>query len=115
MDEREKKEMYERRREYAAAHNLRNEKIAVANGMAENAAELISQICSLRHNIHCNIDHYVLGEDGGGDCEILADTFEKLRSYDEPDRDKDEGAWQNWYNTHYERIYDEYEKNEHTN
>ena len=50
------KEQYEYRRESAAIRNARNERIAIENGMSEQQASLITELCSLRHELHCNID-----------------------------------------------------------
>lgn len=38
------------------ARNIKNEEVAVANGMTQEQAELISELCSMRHNLHSNID-----------------------------------------------------------
>lgn len=47
---------YDYRRESAAARNVTNEEIAVQNGMSEEQAELISKLCAIRHDFHCNMD-----------------------------------------------------------
>lgn len=47
---------YDYRRESAAARNSTNEEIAVQNGMSEEQAELISKLCAIRHEFHCNMD-----------------------------------------------------------
>lgn len=47
---------YDYRRESAAARNLNNEEIAVEHGMSEEQAGLISKLCAIRHEFHCNID-----------------------------------------------------------
>lgn len=52
------KEQYEYRREVAATRNLKNEQTAIENGMTENQADLISRLCSLRHEYHCNLAAY---------------------------------------------------------
>jgi len=46
------KDQYDRRRENAAQSNIENEKIAMKKGMNEHQAELISELCSLRHDMH---------------------------------------------------------------
>ena len=53
------KQQYERRRENAVSRNIKNEDIAVANGMTQEQAELISELCSLRHRIHSSVDRLV--------------------------------------------------------
>lgn len=53
------KQQYERRRENAVSRNIKNEEVAVANGMTQEQAELISELCSMRHNLHSNIEHLV--------------------------------------------------------
>lgn len=50
---------YEYRRESAAARNIENERIAIENGMTEEQAGLVGELCSARHNMHCNISHLV--------------------------------------------------------
>lgn len=57
------KQQYGYRRESAAARNLNNEEIAVQNGMTSDQAELISKLCAIRHDFHCNIDSIVKGGD----------------------------------------------------
>ncbi len=54
------KKQYDYRRESAAKRNMRNEEIAVNNGMTEEQAGLISDLCSLRHELHTNIDRLVI-------------------------------------------------------
>lgn len=54
---------YEYRRESAAARNLNNEEIAVEHGMTSEQAELISKLCAIRHEFHCNIDNIVKSAD----------------------------------------------------
>lgn len=51
------KEQYEYRHETAAARNAKNESIAVENGMTKEQADMISRLCSLRHELHTNIDN----------------------------------------------------------
>ncbi len=50
------KEQYAYRRESAARRNADNEAIAVEHGMTEEQAELISKLCTLRHELHSNMD-----------------------------------------------------------
>ena len=51
-----KKEQYAYRRESAASRAAENKAIAVEHGMTEEQAELISELCSLRHEVHTNMD-----------------------------------------------------------
>lgn len=73
------KEQYDYRRKSAEARNLNNEEIAVNNGMTEEQAELISELASIRHEMHCNIDSLVY--DGSYDRigKNLALTNDKIK------------------------------------
>lgn len=51
-----KKEQYAYRREAAARRAADNEQIAVEHGMTEEQAELISELCRLRHELHTNMN-----------------------------------------------------------
>ena len=53
------KEQYEYRRMAAAQRNLENETIAIANGLTEEQADAISSLCSLRHELHSNMNTMV--------------------------------------------------------
>lgn len=127
------KEQYEYRREAAAARNAKNESIAVENGMTEQQADLISRLCSLRHELHCCMDDIVKG----GDVAIgirerfswLEDEMEKiglpelgvsgsLEELDDMDgliyyygedvpEDHDSDEFKDWYDEEYQRIYNE--------
>ena len=127
------KEQYEYRREAAAARNVKNEKIAVDNGMTEQQADLISRLCSLRHELHCSMDDIVKGNDVAEDIRerfaSLEDKMEEsglpefgvsgwLEDLDDMDglmyyygegvpeaHDSDE--FKEWYNNEYKRVYDE--------
>lgn len=57
------KEQYEYRREAAASRAAENREIAIENGMTEEQANLISELCSLRHELHTNMDDLVTGND----------------------------------------------------
>lgn len=73
------KEQYEYRREAAAARNAKNESVAVENGMTEQQADLISRLCSLRHELHCSMDDIVKGNDGARDiCKAFASLEDKM-------------------------------------
>lgn len=62
---------YDYRRESAAARNLNNEEIAVEHGMSEEQAELISKLCAVRHEFHCNIDNIVKSADNDSMSDIV--------------------------------------------
>jgi hypothetical protein len=49
------KDQYDYRRESAAKRGADSSEVAVNNGMTEEQAELIVELCSLRHEFHCNI------------------------------------------------------------
>lgn len=127
------KEQYEYRREAAAARNVKNEKIAVDNGMTEQQADLISRLCSLRHELHCSMDDIVKGNDVAEDIRerfaSLEDKMEEsglpefgvsgwLEDLDDMDglmyyygegvpEDHDSDEFKEWYNNEYKRVYDE--------
>lgn len=62
---------YDYRRESAAARNLNNEEIAVEHGMTSEQAELISKLCAVRHEFHCNIDNIVKSADNDSMSDIV--------------------------------------------
>lgn len=129
------KQQYGYRRESAAARNLNNEEIAVQNGMTSDQAELISKLCAIRHDFHCNIDSIVKG----GDDNSISDEIENIEyginesglpeldivsmlldiddldglvygyGEDAPE-DHDSEEFQNWYDDNYARIYSELEE-----
>lgn len=129
------KQQYGYRRESAAARNLNNEEIAVQNGMTSDQAELISKLCAIRHDFHCNIDSIVKG----GDDNSISDEIENIEyginesglpelnissmlldvddmnglvyeyGEDVPE-DHDSEEFQNWYDDNYARIYSELEE-----
>ena len=124
------KEQYEYRREAAAYRNAKNEKIAVENGMTEQQADLISRLCSLRHELHCCMDAIVTGGDVARDIRerfsLLEDEMEKiglpelgvsgiLEDLDDMDgliyyygedvpEDHDSEEFKDWYDEEYQRI-----------
>lgn len=53
------KEQYYRRAINAERRNANNEEIAISNGMPEHWAELVTELCRVRHEMHCNIDNLV--------------------------------------------------------
>lgn len=129
------KAQYDYRRESAAARNLNNEEIAVEHGMTGYQAELISKLCAVRHDFHCNIDSIVKG----GDDNSISDEIENIEheinesglpelnissmlldaddmnglvyeyGEDVPE-DHDSEEFQNWYDDNYARIYSELEE-----
>lgn len=129
------KQQYGYRRESAATRNLNNEEIAVQNGMTSDQAELISKLCAIRHDFHCNIDSIVKG----GDDNSISDEIENIEyginesglpelnissmlldvddmnglvyeyGEDVPE-DHDSEEFQNWYDDNYARIYSELEE-----
>lgn len=127
------KKQYEYRREAAATRNLKNEQTAIENGMTENQADLISRLCSLRHEYHCNLAAYTKDSESREDIrrnfarieeEISKEGLPELdivNTFDEVDdmdglifyygedvpEDHDSAEFQEWYKEEYSRIYDE--------
>ncbi|WP_278778248.1 hypothetical protein [Leyella stercorea] len=127
------KEQYEYRREAAATRNVKNEQTAIENGMTENQADLISRLCSLRHEYHCNLAAYTKDSESREDIrrnfarieeEIskeglpeldIANTFDEVDDMDgliyyygdDVPEDHDSAEFQEWYKEEYSRIYDE--------
>lgn len=129
------KQQYGYRRESAAARNLNNEEIAVQNGMTSDQAELISKLCAIRHDFHCNVDSIVKGgddnsisdeienieyginESGLPELDIVSmlldidDLYGLVYEYGEDvPEDHDSEEFQNWYDDNYARIYSELEE-----
>lgn len=124
---------YDYRRESAAARNLNNEAIAVENGMTEYQASLISKLCAIRHNFHCNIDRIVKSADNDSMSDIVEieksinesglpelDIVSMLLDIDDLDgliyeygndvpEDHDSQEFQDWYDDNYARISSELE------
>lgn len=128
------KKQYDYRRESAAARNLNNEEIAVEHGMSEEQAELISKLCSIRHNFHCNIDSLVKNSEDNSifdEIENIEDAINEsglpqlnvasmlldaddmnglIYEYgDDVPEDHDSQEFQDWYDDNYARIYSELE------
>jgi len=125
------KEQYDRRRENAAARSIKNEEIAVENGMTEEQAGIISELCTARHEMHCNMDRLVHNNDKLKDLieinsrlresgidfmrfipsyldageYIDIDDFDLLYEIEKVPEDDDERK--EWYDSNYARIYDE--------
>lgn len=128
------KAQYERRRENAAARNLTNEQVAVENGMTQEQAELITRLCSARHELHTNMDHVVKSDEkrikmsildinadikesgltpmsfipSSKDDYIDIDTIDEMYEWDEVP-ESGTAEWQEWYDDNYQRIFDELE------
>lgn len=103
--------------------------------MTSDQASLISKLCAIRHEFHCNIDSIVKG----GDDNSISDEIENIEyeinesglpelnissmlldtddmnglvyeyGEDVPE-DHDSEEFQNWYDDNYARIYNELEK-----
>lgn len=129
-----KQKQYDYRRESAAARNLNNEEIAVEHGMSEEQAELISRLCAIRHEFHCNIDNIVKSADNDSMSDIVEieksinesglpelDIVSMLLDIDDLDgliyeygedvpEDHDSEEFRDWYDDYYARIYSELEE-----
>lgn len=127
------KAQYDHRRESAAARNLTNEEIAVEHGMSEEQAGLISKLCVIRHEFHCNIDNIVKCADNDSMSDIVEieksinesglpelDIVSMLLDIDDLDgliyeygndvpEDHDSQEFQDWYDDNYARISNELE------
>lgn len=125
---------YDYRRESAAARNLNNEEIAVEHGMSEEQAELISRLCAVRHEFHCNIDNIVKSADNDSMPDIVEieksinesglpelDIVSMLLDIDDLDgliyeygndvpEDHDSQEFQDWYDDNYARISNDLEE-----
>lgn len=124
---------YDYRRESAAARNLNNEEIAVEHGMSEEQAALISRLCAIRHEFHCNIDNIVKSADNDSMSDIVEieksinesglpqlnvasilldidDLDGLIYEYGDDVPDHDSQDFQDWYDDNYARIYSELEE-----
>ena len=72
---------YDYRRESAARRAHDNEQIAMNSGMTEEQAELISELCFLRHELHSNIDSIVKSDDSNFKQKLI-ELNEKIRESD---------------------------------
>lgn len=125
-------DQYDRRRENAAKRNADNEAILIEAGWSESDAELISKVCSLRHEMHSNMDAIVKNGSQGSEalrnlnelnivlenrglpviedliCEEDMDDMDGLIYYygDAP-ADHESEEFEEWYDKEYQRIYDE--------
>jgi len=131
-----KKEQYEYRERAAAKRAADNEAVAVEHGMTEEQAELISDLCALRHELHTNMDKVTVSdndlriktrlvrlnaairESGLKPAECMpSDTADYIDIDDidllyETDEWPESGTreWQDKYDDEYSRIYDELEQ-----
>lgn len=129
------KKQYEYRRESAEARNMDNESIAIDHGMNEDQAHLISELCCVRHEFHCNLDR--LTENCENCMDIIrdlqrveddinksglphlyvAEQFEDIEDMDgliyyygdDVPEDHDSEEYNEWYSENYSRIYHEIE------
>jgi hypothetical protein len=129
------KQQYGYRREAAAARNLNNEEIAVQNGITSEQAELISELCAIRHEFHCNIDSLIkssedhtiydnieriedeINESGLPELHVacmlldIDDLDGLIYEYgDDVPEDHDSQEYRDWYDDNYSRIYGELEE-----
>lgn len=125
---------YDYRRESAAARNSTNEEIAVQNGMSEEQAELISKLCAIRHDFHCNMDSLTKSSEDHStfdEIENIEDAINEsglpqlnvasmlldaddmnglIYEYgDDVPEDHDSQEFQDWYDDNYSRIHGELE------
>lgn len=123
---------YDRRRENAAKRNADDEAILIESGWNESDAELISRVCALRHEYHCDMDRIAkygsegsmalreLNEINNKLCENGLPTIEDLpceedmddmdgliNYYGDAPEDHDSEDFKEWYDEEYQRIYDE--------
>ena len=59
------KEQYAARERNAQRRNADNAEAAIEKGMTEEQAYLITELCSLRHEIHCNTDSIIENDEHG--------------------------------------------------
>lgn len=102
--------------------------------MSEEQAELISRLCAVRHEFHCNIDNIVKSADNDSMSDILEieksinesglpkfDIVSMLLDIDDLDgliyeygedvpEDHDSEEYRDWYDDNYARIYSELEE-----
>lgn len=130
------KEQYYRRAINAERRNAKNEEIAISNGMPEHWAELVTELCRVRHEMHCNIDHLVWGNECGvrdfGDF-IVEINFKLMESgyryidslpsgeedyieietidliYETEDLPSDDDEREEYISAKYEELYDQWE------
>lgn len=128
------KEVYDKKREYAARKMLKNKEI---NTLTENQHDILSDLCSIRHGLHSNMNEVVLSDSsdykdtlilindrlvesglekidkiplGHGEDFIDIDTMDGLFEYGEIPEDSDSDEYQDWYDEEYTRIHNELEE-----
>lgn len=119
----------------AAGNRMRNnEEILSDKGVSEEVADLLSELCTLRHNIHSNIDRMIYRNESGyfedlirinGElkdqgfavmdfCPTSTDSFididdiyirEEIEGMNSESED-----YQDWYDDAYHEIYEQYEE-----
>lgn len=128
------KRQYDYRQWAAQERNARNADKAMLQGMTEEQADVVQELCGFRHEFHCNIDIIAEIDDY---CSRYLDKLEELDDklselglptiehkdwedydnmeictslpdiYDMPDHDEDERAWLDWYDEQMCRIIDD--------
>ena len=128
------KYQYDKRQRAAQERNARNADKAMLQGMTEEQADAVQELCGFRHEFHCNIEKIAENYDY---CSWylakLEDLDDKLAElglptiehkdwedydnmdictslpdiYDMPDRDENEKVWLDWYNEQMSRIIDD--------
>lgn len=128
------KEQYDKRQRAAQERNARNADKAMLQGMTEEQADAVQELCGFRHEFHCNVekiaksDEYSyryfakLEEINGNLADLGLPTFKHKdwedydnieictslpEDYDMPDRDENEKAWLDWYDEQMSRIIDD--------
>ena len=56
------KDQYFKREQNAAKRNQENAEKAAGNGMSEQQQNAVKDLCSFRHDFHCNIDHIAVND-----------------------------------------------------
>ena len=59
------KEGYERKREWVARRMAVNAVKGGNSGLTEKQTDLLEELCSLRHDLHCNLGHVVHSDEQG--------------------------------------------------
>lgn len=129
------KEQYAYRRESAAKRNAENEAIAICNGMSQEEASLVSELCSFRHELHVSVSSLTRSGEGSAELRRRADDLDyrieastlpricfasMLDDIDDLDgliynygddvpADHSSEDFSEWYDENYRRIYAEYE------
>ena len=64
MDYNERKQMYEGKSRYVARKYAENKEIGLENGLTEEQIEVLQELCTFRHELHCNLDVLYYSENG---------------------------------------------------